>query len=272
MVAEVGPVSASRALLAANARRWADAIALRVSRRTYTGEPVTLEDLDALESLAEEWGPWPSARAALVRNAPPSLFLGVVGSYAGPSGSPSALVFIGSHDEPQCVGYTAQAMLLEATARGLDTCWVGGLFSTGVVERLVEVRDGERIYAVSALGQARAEMSAKERLIFRAGHSKTRLPLEEIAPGWAGWPRWARAAVEAARLAPSARNRQPWRFSFAEGHLTLATQGLDMTWVPKRLDCGIAMLHAELGAASEGVRGAWELLEEPQVARFVPDA
>ncbi len=37
----------------------------------------------------------------------------------------------------------------------------------------------------------------------------------------------------------------------------------------KRLDCGIAMLHIELGALSKGVKGRWELLKQPQVARFV---
>jgi len=39
--------------------------------------------------------------------------------------------------------------------------------------------------------------------------------------------------------------------------------------VAKRLDCGIAMQHIELGALSQGIHGRWELLKKPQVARFV---
>jgi hypothetical protein len=38
--------------------------------------------------------------------------------------------------------------------------------------------------------------------------------------------------------------------------------------VSKRLDCGIAMLHLEIAALHHGIRGVWELMEAPQVARF----
>jgi hypothetical protein len=37
---------------------------------------------------------------------------------------------------------------------------------------------------------------------------------------------------------------------------------------PKRLDCGIAMLHIELGAMAAGKNGAWEILLAPDAARF----
>jgi hypothetical protein len=37
------------------------------------------------------------------------------------------------------------------------------------------------------------------------------------------------------------------------------------------LDMGIAMLHVEIGAQHEGVRGRWESLDGDSVARFVPD-
>jgi hypothetical protein len=36
------------------------------------------------------------------------------------------------------------------------------------------------------------------------------------------------------------------------------------------IDCGIAMLHAELGALHEGVGGRWVRLSEPDVAAFTP--
>jgi hypothetical protein len=37
---------------------------------------------------------------------------------------------------------------------------------------------------------------------------------------------------------------------------------------PKRLDCGIAMLHIELGALAGGTTGVWTRLPAPDVARF----
>ncbi|AHF08429.1 hypothetical protein DESME_02545 [Desulfitobacterium metallireducens DSM 15288] len=40
--------------------------------------------------------------------------------------------------------------------------------------------------------------------------------------------------------------------------------------ISKRLDCGIAMAHLEIGAAHEGATCQWELLTGLEVARFKP--
>jgi len=88
------------------------------------------------------------------------------------------------------------------------------------------------------------------------------LPREE-------WPDWANVSLEAARLAPSAANRQPWGFDVQEEGVTVfvRTGGPEFN-VSKRLDCGIAMLHLEVAAANRGFKGEWEFLPSPQVARF----
>ena len=53
-------------------------------------------------------------------------------------------------------------------------------------------------------------------------------PAEEIAPGLRRrGPPWARAGVEAARLAPSAMNRQPWRFRYEDGRVVVSFDGSD---------------------------------------------
>jgi hypothetical protein len=63
-------------------------------------------------------------------------------------------------------------------------------------------------------------------------------------------------------------NRQPWRFRYTDGAVVLGLKGP----APRmgRLDCGIAMLHFELGARSEGSDGAWVALDAPDVARWEP--
>jgi hypothetical protein len=83
------------------------------------------------------------------------------------------------------------------------------------------------------------------------------------------WPEWARASLEAARLAPSAVNRQPWGFNVEDDGITVfvRTSGPEFN-ISKRLDCGIAMLHIEVAALSSGVKGNWKLLEAPGVGRF----
>jgi hypothetical protein len=78
-----------------------------------------------------------------------------------------------------------------------------------------------------------------------------------------------RAALEAARLAPSAYNRQPWRFHLGPNSITVSAVELKRDFgFSARLDCGIAMLHVEIAALDRGVRGEWKLLESPQVANF----
>jgi hypothetical protein len=50
--------------------------------------------------------------------------------------------------------------------------------------------------------------------------------------------------------------------------VSVDSPGLDFG-VSKRIDCGIAMLHLEMGLLAQGIHGAWEFLEPPQVAKFV---
>jgi len=253
------------------AERWLEAVPERHSRRSYTGELVPPEHLDTLESLAASFRPWPDARAVLVREAPASIFLGIIGAYGGISGAPSAIVLVGSHDVPaERIGYTGEALVLEAAALGLDTCWVGGFFNPAATNKLVAHEADERVYAVIPVGMAEGHISRKERLLFGAGHEKRRRSPDDIAFGWQSWPVWARRGVVAARIAPSAMNREPWRFALGRDEaVTLSFDGLDMPRISKRLDCGIAMLHFELGAAAEGVTGEWEQLASPGVGRFV---
>ena len=273
MAAESGaPLPAGR-IAPDDALRWLTAIPVRHARRSYTGEPVGAADLDALAALAARWRPWPGARAVLVRAAPQSMFVGIVGAYGGISHAPSALAFVGADGvRAEEVGYTGEGLVLEATARGLDTCWVAGLFSAHHTAELASLEPHERVLAVAALGRARGAASVKERLLFGAGRPKHRRSLDEIAPGHERWPAWARAAVEAVRVAPSAMNRQPWRFSLAEDGLALRLAGIDTPRTSKHLDCGIAMLHAEVGVMGAGVNGSWELLEGPEAAVFRPAA
>jgi hypothetical protein len=83
------------------------------------------------------------------------------------------------------------------------------------------------------------------------------------------WPKWIKTSLEAARLAPSAINRQPWGFEVGKDSITVYIRTVTPDFnVSKRLDCGIAMLHIEVAALNYGIKGSWELLPAPQIARF----
>ena len=82
-------------------------------------------------------------------------------------------------------------------------------------------------------------------------------------------PGWMVPALEAARIAPSAVNRQPWRFRLEPDRITVSVDRPRFELgISKRLDCGIAMLHVEVAAMAEGVHGTWEFQESPMVATF----
>ncbi len=228
--------------------RWHRAGRVRVSRRRFDPRPAPPEALAALGEHCAAFRPFGSARAELVREAPADLFRGVVGAYGAVKGAPSCLVFVGAEDAAATVGYVGEAAVLEATALGLGTCWVAGLFRAERAGELARVAPGERVFAVSPVGIPAGRKTLEERLMSGIARSRTRKPPEEVARGVGNWPAWAAWAVEAGRLAPSAVNRQPWRFRREGDAVIVCVDGPDTHGIPKRLDCGIAMLHLEAGA------------------------
>ncbi len=253
--------------------RWISAVPERHSRRVFDGQPVSDDELDVIEATAAQFLPFEDARVVLVRKAPPTFFTGIIGSYGKVTGAPSALVFIAdgsSSESAEHCGYTGEGIILEANALGLQTCWIAGSFSRSAVVSAMTLRQGEVVRAISPVGHAVLEPTNAEALLYGARKPKRRRPLDEIAPGNAGWPAWAAAGVTAARIAPSAMNRQPWRFRLDSGAVVISTAAAALPLSLTRLDCGIAMLHFELGARSEGCDGAWEPLSGRDVARWVP--
>lgn len=261
---------------AENGPDWLAAVARRHSRRAYDGRPVVSATLDALEAVSAGFRPFPEVRVVLVRSPGLDVFTGVIGSYGKVRNARHVLLFIGDASADFCgqhVGYAGEASILQATVLGLDTCWVGGFFDAARTRRLVDLNGGERVLAVAPVGYAVGKIAFAERGLRSISRSHGRRSVAEIVRGSSvgGWPDWAVAAVETARLAPSAANRQPWRFRFEAGGLVVAVDNsFELPRVAKRLDCGIAMLHAELGARAAGADGAWrDLTGGMDVARFV---
>ena len=254
---------------------WYPAIAKRRSRRHFDkSRPIESGALATLDSVCREFRPFPHARAYLVSKPVKDIFRGIVGSYGKIKDAPAFIAFIGNMDSASVqeeVGYTGEGVILEATALGLNTCWVAGFFKPESVASLVEIKSNERVLAVTPVGYARRFESLEEKLMTGFGRTHRRLPVSKLLnwPGQGELPEWVRASIQAARLAPSAVNRQPWGFTVEDGSITVyvRTGGPEFT-VSKRLDCGIAMMHIEAAALNCGARGAWQFLKAPGVARL----
>jgi hypothetical protein len=255
-----------------DAGRWFDAVPVRSSRRAYASTP-SATDLAELTAMAGSFAPFEDAHTIVVPLAPANLFSGIIGAYGRVSGPCAAIVFVVGPASPAAdvhCGYTGEALVLEAQARGLGTCWMSGTFSRAVARTLPGLRADEVVRAVSPLGVPAERHTNVERLLYGKSRPRSRKSLEAIAPGIEMWPGWAAAGVRAAQVAPSAMNRQPWSFRYEEGAVVVGVHAA--IGGTGRLDCGIAMLHFELGARSEGSDGVWEPLQGDDVARWVPFA
>lgn len=256
--------------------RWYPAIGSRRSRRSYhKNRPLENTKRNQLQSVCRKFRPYKTARVEFIVAPPDDVFANAVGFYGNIKNAPSFLAFIGDTSDPNVqekIGYTGEGIILEATALGLGTCWVALTYNSKLVLSIIKLAASEKLISVSPVGYTVERWSFEERMYTGFGATHQRKPITSIVTGLPDQqrPEWAVAAVEAARLAPSAINRQPWTFNIQRNSISVSVKDVGMEFnVSKRLDCGIAMLHIELGALSCGVRGEWQFLKKPQVARFI---
>ena len=201
------------------------------------------------------------------------------GTYGFIKNAPLYLVGIGQRNDKllyEDFGYFFEGIILKATDLDLNTCWVGGLFKPQALRSRLEIEDYETIIAITPVGISPKRYSFEERVLSAFGLTHRRKDLSELTIGLKekSWPEWIKAAIHAARLAPSALNRQPWRFHIQKNSIAIATNKGETkrdSVMSKRLDCGIAMLHIEVAAMSHNIRGYWEFHDPPLVAKFTAE-
>ena len=201
----------------------------------------------------------------------PKVFRGLIGSYGKITGAP-VYGLHRRHGDPhaeEAIGYTGEGIILEATALGLGTCWVSGFFRPDAVRAHLELSADERVFAVTPLGYAGTAAH---------GQGLDSTDGSPVRRNGKPWPKSSKAnSCRTLAGKPSKPPASPPRRPTASpggslsgrDSITVRTDGpKDGGRYPKRLDCGIAMLHLELGARAAGRPGRWTLLPAPDVARF----
>jgi len=241
-----------------------DLIRRRKSVRTYSKEAVPGPLLDGFRAAldAARQGPLGSSCRFAVFDTRETAASGaaLVGSFGFIRGARlffTGAVRSGAYDMED-FGYLFEALVLQATDAGLGTCWLGASFNRRGCVRLLEAAPEEQVPAASPLGLAADRSRTLETAIRLAAGSRNRKPAaalffdtafdRSLDPAEAG-P--AGLCLEMVRLAPSARNRQPWRV-LKEGsrfHFFLQRTfdkggGPDLA----RVDMGIALCHFDLTA------------------------
>lgn len=209
------------------------AIEERRSVRTFTHTPPGA-------ALLRECG---AEATAALRLPPPGALDGVrIGTYGVISGTPAyAAVLCDPADTAAAVaaGMAGERFVLEAVRRGLGTVWLGATYDRRAIERSLGDTAGGPC-AVIAAGYPAGRLRLAERIMRSAIRSASRHSAAELVVAGTPAPE-AMRGIEAARLAPSARNRQPWRFAAnRDGSIDVYALG---TGRFDALDCGIALCH-----------------------------
>jgi len=256
-----------------------EAIRRRFSVRHYEPRPVPEKILKAIEKASETSVPLDkniSVRLHLIRQS--RLVAERMTYLAGRQwlfGSSPHFIIATAEEKPGFMletGFRMEQVILLATAQGLGTCWVGGLFIEEQIADFLKLPPGERVIAITPLGYP--DTSFYGRAINPVIHlgvpePRRRKPLEQIVYGAEfGSPLESKdpellEILECTRLAPSWTNSQPWRFLVDERQIVaLAEIRTSRFYHGKhyyRLDLGIAMSHFFLAAKELGWKGNWQV-------------
>ena len=206
-----------------------EAVKSRHSVRAYTDRKIEGAVKAELEQFIAQCNAEGNLYLQLVLDEPKA-FASKLNHYGMFSGVKNYVAVVGtpSADFEERCGYYGEKVVLKAQQLGLNTCWVGLMYSKSKAR--IEIADGEKLCCVIAIGyganQGRQHKSKK---------------MEAVCKVDGTMPEWFCQGVEAALLAPTAVNQQKFYLTYADGKVT-AKAGLGFY---AKMDLGIVKYHFE---------------------------
>lgn len=206
-------------------KRWYRAIGSRRSRRTYINKPIEDQLKVSLDRLILDFNgeEYQGVRLAFLTAPFEDVFHSSIGSYGKITGAQLCVAIIVNEEYAHVyerAGFIGQTIVLEATALGLSTCWVGGSFNAVCAEKNLGVTQKEKVIAVIPIGYARKNFSLTEKMMNQMPDFIEKMDKSELVSGQdlEQAPSWVSTVIQVAQKAPSVRNRQPWRFFIGENN------------------------------------------------------
>ena len=230
---------------------YLSAMKKRCSRRKYINRTIDPKYVKQLEDNLTLYNKESGLNIKLVIGSGAELFNGFRKSYGLFVGVQNYIAMIGSKELPERmekVGRFGEKIILEATAMGLSTCWVGTSYDKKAAATLCSANDA--LDCVIAIGYSDKEHSLKERMMEYGMHRQNKAK-KTLTEAENPVPEWFKQGMDAVYLAPTARNLRPFVFKYKDGQVTAFITNPTETAM---IDLGIAKLHFELGAGG----GSWE--------------
>lgn len=188
---------------------------------------------------------------------------GIIGDI-GKNTAPHYIVLSGRPAEGmrENAGFAGEHLMITMVSKGLATCWLGGAVRKKEQDKVVDTKEGHELAALIAFGNPAVEN----------GHIRSdlngipRKPLEQLMADGRIDTEW-KPLLEAARIAPSAVNIQPWRF-LRDGerlHCYISKPNFllrKLLGQINHVDMGIALCHLAEAAAHHKKKIRFEKIPE----------
>ena len=212
-----------------------EAVARRHSVRSYTDKKIEGEVLEALQNEIALCNKESGLNIKLITN-DKEVFTGKLAQKGGFNGVENYIILAGekSDDLQEKCGYYGEKIVLKAQMLGLNTCWVAGTYNRRKAKNNVD--KGEKLVCVIAIGYG--ETQGKP-------HKNTLIDFLFRLHG--DMPSWFMEGMQCAMLAPTAMNKQKFRFTMLDGNKVKAEATGRFC---SGIDLGIVKLHFEIGAGN----------------------
>lgn len=219
-----------------------EAIKARHSVRSYKKIPIDTTAIKALQKEIDVCNNESGLHIQLVTGEEKA-FGGMMAHYGKFSGVQNYIALIGKKSSTldEKIGYYGERIALFAQTLGLNTCWVAMTFSKGVTKSNCDLKKGEKIVCVLALGYGETQ-----------GISHKSKPLKQLCKAQNPLPNWFQSGMDAVLLAPTAVNQQKFLFTLNNNRVKAESTG----GFYSKVDLGIVKYHFEIGAGKENFE--WE--------------
>ena len=218
-----------------------EAIFARKSVRSYTNETLSPQVLDKIREHFHEltglFGGIDTAVSVLDNRKAQQKFLSLFSVRA-----PYYLAFY-SEQAPRYLmnmGYLMEQMVLYLCSIGLGTCYIG----SRRVRRELQEKDGKKLVGIIAFGKSKGPWTRKP-------SEANRLAMDELCVFKEVPRQWMKQLLEAARLAPSSMNSQPWRFVVYDNRIHIFSKKHSAEQLKKWDEVNFGIMFANLMVAAE---------------------